>query len=413
MFTWYVARRLFQHTDDVKRVSKPAIRIATLGVAIGVATMLISTSIVLAFQDEIRNKVIGFGSHIQILNYDSQSSEQYEPIVFNEETFFLLDSIPGAKYIAPFCLKPGMLKTDDAFRGIVFKGVGSRYDYSFFRNHLVDGEITPFQDTVSTNKLIISQSLSKQLNLSLGSSVYAYFFEDNIKARRFTVSAIYCTNLTDFDNKLVFTDVSTVQKILGYDPYQFSGAEIKLTDFSRLNEANTYIINNINRTQDSYGEYYTSMTILEMYPQIFAWLQLLNLDVWVILILMVCVAGFTMISGLLIIILERTTFIGVMKALGANNSSMRHIFLYFSSFIVLRGLIIGNLLAAVLIFIQKQWQVVHLDSAVYYVDAVPVCVNWWYFFIINIATLLICILALIVPSYLISNIHPAKSIRFE
>lgn len=413
MFTWYVARRLFQHTDDVKRVSKPAIRIATLGVAIGVATMLISTSIVLAFQDEIRNKVIGFGSHIQILNYDSQSSEQYEPIVFNEETFFLLDSIPGAKYIAPFCLKPGMLKTDDAFRGIVFKGVGSRYDYSFFRNHLVDGEITPFQDTVSANKLIISQSLSKQLNLSLGSSVYAYFFEDNIKARRFTVSAIYCTNLTDFDNKLVFTDVSTVQKILGYDPYQFSGAEIKLTDFSRLNEANTYIINNINRTQDSYGEYYTSMTILEMYPQIFAWLQLLNLDVWVILILMVCVAGFTMISGLLIIILERTTFIGVMKALGANNSSMRHIFLYFSSFIVLRGLIIGNLLAAVLIFIQKQWQVVHLDSAVYYVDAVPVCVNWWYFFIINIATLLICILALIVPSYLISNIHPAKSIRFE
>ncbi len=413
MFTWYVARRLFQHTDDVKRVSKPAIRIATLGVAIGVATMLISTSIVLAFQDEIRNKVIGFGSHIQILNYDSQSSEQYEPIVFNEETFSLLDSVPGAKYIAPFCMKPGMLKTDDAFRGIVFKGVGSRYDYSFFRNHLVAGEIIPFQDTVSTNKLIISQSLSKQMNLSVGSSVYAYFFEDNIKARRFTISAIYCTNLTDFDNKLVFTDVSTVQKILGFDSYQYSGAEIKLSDFSRLNEANTYIINNVNRTQDSYGAYYTSMTIFEMYPQIFAWLQLLNLDVWVILILMVCVAGFTMISGLLIIILERTNFIGVMKALGANNSRMRHIFLYFSSFIVLRGLLIGNILAAVLIFIQKQWQVVHLDSTVYYVDAVPVCVNWWYFLIINLSTLLICVLALIIPSYLISNIHPAKSIRFE
>lgn len=413
MFTWYVARRLFQHTDDVKRVSKPAIRIATLGVAIGVATMLISTSIVLAFQDEIRNKVIGFGSHIQILNYDSQSSEQYEPIVFNEETFSLLDSVPGAKYIAPFCMKPGMLKTDDAFRGIVFKGVGSRYDYSFFRNHLVAGEVSPFQDTVSTNKLIISQSLSKQMNLSVGSSVYAYFFEDNIKARRFTISAIYCTNLTDFDNKLVFTDVSTVQKILGFDSYQYSGAEIKLSDFSRLDEANSFIINNVNRTQDSYGAYYTSMTIFEMYPQIFAWLQLLNLDVWVILILMVCVAGFTMISGLLIIILERTNFIGVMKALGANNSRMRHIFLYFSSFIVLRGLFIGNILAGVLIFIQKQWQVVHLDSTVYYVDAVPVCVNWWYFLIINLSTLLICLLALIIPSYLISNIHPAKSIRFE
>jgi lipoprotein-releasing system permease protein len=413
MFTWYVARRLFQHTDDVKRVSKPAIRIATLGVAIGVATMLISTSIVLAFQDEIRNKVIGFGSHIQIINYDSHNSEQYEPIVFNEETLTLLDSVPNAEFVSPFCLKPGMLKTENAFRGVVFKGVGSRYDYSFFRDHLVDGEIIPFQDTITTNKLIISRSISKQLNLNVGSTVYAYFFEDKVKARKFTVSAIYCTNLTDFDNKLVFTDVNTVQKILGFDSYQYSGAEIKLSDFNQLNEANSYIINNVNRTQDAYGAYYTSMTIFEMNPQIFAWLQLLNLDVWVILILMVCVAGFTMISGLLIIILERTNFIGVMKALGANNSSMRHIFLYFSSFIVLRGLIIGNLLAAVLIFIQKQWQVVHLDSAVYYVDAVPVCVNWWYFFIINLATLLICLLALIIPSYLISNIHPAKSIRFE
>jgi lipoprotein-releasing system permease protein len=413
MFTWYVARRLFQHTDDVKRVSKPAIRIATLGVAIGVATMLISTSIVLAFQSEIRNKVIGFGSHIQVINYDSHNADEYKPIVFNEETLSLLDSVPAAETIAPFCIKPGMLKTDDAFRGVVLKGLGSRYDYSFFRNHLVDGEIVPFQDTTVTNKLIISDALSKQMNLQVGSAVYAYFFEDKVKARKFTVSAIYCTNLTDFDNKLVFTDVAGVQKILGFDTYQFSGAEIKLYDFNRLDEASTYIINNINRTQDPYGQYYTSMTIFEMYPQIFAWLQLLDLDVWVILILMVCVAGFTMISGLLIIILERTNFIGIMKALGANNSSMRHIFLYFSSFIILRGLLIGNVLAAILIFIQKQWGVVHLDATVYYVDAVPVCVNWWYFLIINVATLLISVLALIVPSYLISNIHPAKSIRFE
>lgn len=413
MFTWYVARRLFQHTDDVKRVSKPAIRIATLGVAIGVATMLISTSIVLAFQSEIRNKVIGFGSHIQVINYDSHNADEYKPIVFNEETLSLLDSVPAAETIAPFCIKPGMLKTDDAFRGVVLKGLGSRYDYSFFRNHLVDGEIVPFQDTTVTNKLIISDALSKQMNLQVGSAVYAYFFEDKVKARKFTVSAIYCTNLTDFDNKLVFTDVAGVQKILGFDTYQFSGAEIKLYDFNRLDEASTYIINNINRTQDPYGQYYTSMTIFEMYPQIFAWLQLLDLDVWVILILMVCVAGFTMISGLLIIILERTNFIGIMKALGANNSSMRHIFLYFSSFIILRGLLIGNALAAILIFIQKQWGVVHLDATVYYVDAVPVCVNWWYFLIINVTTLLISVLALIVPSYLISNIHPAKSIRFE
>ena len=413
MFTWFIASRLFRHSDDVKRVSKPAIRIATLGVAVGVAIMLLSTGVVLAFQSEIKNKVLGFGSHIQVINYDSQNAEQYKPIVFNQETFSVLDSVPGAQTVSPFCIKPGMLKTDSTFRGVMFKGVGERYDYSFFRNHLVDGEISSFPDTSNTGKLIISQSLSKQMSLKVGSDVYAYFFEDRVKARKFKVSAIYCTNLTDFDNKLVFTDVSTVQKLLGFDTYQYSGAEIWLNDFNQLPEASSYIINKVNRTQDPYGAYYTSMNIYEMYPQIFAWLQLLNLDVWVILILMVCVAGVTMISGLLIIILERTNFIGILKALGASNARMRHIFLYFSFFVILRGMIYGNILAFAIIFIQQQWHLIHLDPTVYYVEAVPVTIDWAFFAIINVATLIICVLALVVPSYLISNIHPARSIRFE
>lgn len=413
MFTWFIASRLFRHSDDVKRVSKPAIRIATLGVAVGVAIMLLSTGVVLAFQSEIKNKVLGFGSHIQVINYDSQNAEQYKPIVFNQETFSVLDSVPGAQTVSPFCIKPGMLKTDNTFRGVMFKGVGERYDYSFFRNHLVDGEISSFPDTSNSGKLVISQSLSKQMSLKVGSDVYAYFFEDRVKARKFKVSAIYCTNLTDFDNKLVFTDVSTVQKLLGFDTYQYSGAEIWLNDFNQLPEASSYIINKVNRTQDPYGAYYTSMNIYEMYPQIFAWLQLLNLDVWVILILMVCVAGVTMISGLLIIILERTNFIGILKALGASNARMRHIFLYFSFFVILRGMIYGNILAFAIIFIQQQWHLIHLDPTVYYVEAVPVTVDWAFFAIINVATLVICVLALVIPSYLISNIHPAKSIRFE
>jgi len=413
MFTWFIASRLFRHSDDVKRVSKPAIRIATLGVAVGVAIMLLSTGVVLAFQSEIKNKVLGFGSHIQVINYDSQNAEQYKPIVFNQETLSVLDSVPGAQTVSPFCIKPGMLKTDSTFRGVMFKGVGERYDYSFFRNHLVDGEISSFPDTSNTGKLIISQSLSKQMSLKVGSDVYAYFFEDRVKARKFKVSAIYCTNLTDFDNKLVFTDVSTVQKLLGFDTYQYSGAEIWLNDFNQLPEASSYIINKVNRTQDPYGAYYTSMNIYEMYPQIFAWLQLLNLDVWVILILMVCVAGVTMISGLLIIILERTNFIGILKALGASNARMRHIFLYFSFFVILRGMIYGNILAFAIIFIQQQWHLIHLDPTVYYVEAVPVTIDWAFFAIINVATLIICVLALVVPSYLISNIHPARSIRFE
>ena len=183
--------------------------------------------------------------------------------------------------------------------------------------------------------------------------------------------------------------------------------------FEQLQEASSYVISHLNRTQDAYGASYSCMTIFEMYPQIFAWLQLLDLDVWVILILMVCVAGFTMISGLLIIILERTNFIGVMKALGASNSKMRHIFLFFSSFIIVRGMIYGNILACILLFAQQRWHLLHLNPTVYYVDAVPVMFNGWYYLIINMSTLIVCVLALIIPSYLISNIHPARSIRFE
>ena len=413
MYTWLMARRIFSHQDDAARVSRPAIRISTIGVAIGVAVMLVSVSVALGFQHEVQAKLLGFGSHIQVFSYESLGSEELKPIVIDSDITERIEAIPGVSHVQRFCVKPGMLKTDESFRGVVFRGVGQEYDTSFLSQHLVAGEMPHLTDSVSSGQLLISQQLAQQLQLQVGSSVYAYFFENSIKARRFRVSGIYCTHLADFDKQIVYADLYTVHKLFNWDTHQMSGAEILTDDITRLDDVRDHLVKSIHKQHDAYGAQYTSMTIRELYPQVFAWLHLLDLDVWVILILMTCVAGFTMISGLLIIILERTNFIGVMKAMGATNAEMRHLFLHYAVFIVLRGMLYGNLLAFALIVLQYFTGIVHLDPNVYYVDSVPVLFCWPYFLLVNIFTLVSCVMALILPSYIISSIHPARSIRFE
>lgn len=413
MYTWFIARRLFSHSGDAKKVSRPAIIIATAGVAVGVAVMILSVCVVLGFKWEIQQKVLGFGSHIQVLNYESIAQGVSMPIVINDEVESGLKEIAGVRHLQRFCTKPGMLKTSESFRGVTFRGIGPDYDVSFLQEHLVDGHLPAFSDTTSTGGLLISQRLAQQLMLKTGDDIYAYFFEQSVRARRFTVSGIFSTNLTDFDNAIVYVDLYTVKSLLKWDTEQYSGAEIVLDDFSKLDDVSAQVASKINHTQDAYGAYYTSPTIRELYPQIFSWLDLLDMDVLVILILMICLSGFTMISGLLIIILERTNFIGVMKALGASNGSIRHLFLYFAVFIILRGLLLGNLIAFAIILVQRHFGLVHLNPEIYYVSTVPLQVNATYIIIINLATLLISLLALILPSYIVSNIHPARSIRFE
>lgn len=413
MYTWFIARRLFSHSGDAKKVSRPAIIIATAGVAVGVAVMILSVCVVLGFKWEIQQKVLGFGSHIQVLNYESIAQGVSMPIVINDEVESGLKEIAGVRHLQRFCTKPGMLKTSESFRGVTFRGIGPDYDVSFLQEHLVDGHLPAFSDTTSTGGLLISQRLAQQLMLNTGDDIYAYFFEQSVRARRFTVSGIFSTNLTDFDNAIVYVDLYTVKSLLKWDTEQYSGAEIVLDDFSKLDDVSAQVASKINHTQDAYGAYYTSPTIRELYPQIFSWLDLLDMDVLVILILMICLSGFTMISGLLIIILERTNFIGVMKALGASNGSIRHLFLYFAVFIILRGLLLGNLIAFAIILVQRHFGLVHLNPEIYYVSTVPLQVNATYIIIINLATLLISLLALILPSYIVSNIHPARSIRFE
>lgn len=413
MFTWFVAKRLFAQGGSSGRASRLATGIATVGVAIGLAVMLVSVAIVLGFQREVQDKVLGFGAHIKVLNFRTLGHQEFSPIVIDDSITSRLAAIPNVASVARFCIKPGMLKTDANFRGIAIQGVGQDYDQSFISNHLVKGEMPVFTDSVSSGKLVISQAMAREMQVDVGETIFAYFFEQTVRARKFTVAGIYQTNLTDFDKNFAYTDLNTIHRLLGWDSQQYAGAEIRLKDFDRLDETLMNVVNEVNHKQDAYGEYYSSMTIRQEHPQIFGWLNLLDMDIAVILILMICISIFTAVSGLLIIILERTNFIGIMKALGAPGKQVRRIFVNYAMLIILRGIVLGNLLAFALIYLQKQFGLVTLDPEVYYVEAVPVMVNWWWVLAIDLGTLVISALAMIVPSLVVSNITPAKSIRFE
>lgn len=410
----FLAKRIYNDKGDRQKVSRPAIRIATLGVAIGLAVMIVTVSVVLGFKHTIRDKVIGFGSHIQVENFLTMQSTDPYPICVDDSMMSVLKAIPGIRHAERFALTQGILKTDADFLGISFKGVGPEYDMSFIRQNLTAGEVPPFSDQATSQKLLISQMTANKLKLKVGDKVFAYFISnDNVRARRFTVTGIYQTNMTQFDQNLCFTDLYSVAKLNSWQPDQCSGAELLVNDFSKLDETATQVVKRVNRTSDHYGDTYTSQTILEAYPQIFSWLGLLDINVWIILALMICVAGFTMISGLLIIILERTQMIGILKALGASNTTVRHTFLWFAVFIIGRGMLIGDVLGIGIILIQKYTGLVRLDPANYYVNTAPVEVNLPIFLLVNVATLLVSVFVLIAPSYLISHIHPAKSMHYE
>lgn len=410
----FLAKRIYNDKGDRQKVSRPAIRIATLGVAIGLAVMIVTVSVVLGFKHTIRDKVIGFGSHIQVENFLTMQSTDPYPICVDDSMMSVLKAIPDIRHAERFALTQGILKTDADFLGISFKGVGPEYDMSFIRQNLTAGEVPPFSDQATSQKLLISQMTANKLKLKVGDKVFAYFISnDNVRARRFTVTGIYQTNMTQFDQNLCFTDLYSVAKLNSWQPDQCSGAELLVNDFSKLDETATQVVKRVNRTSDHYGDTYTSQTILEAYPQIFSWLGLLDINVWIILALMICVAGFTMISGLLIIILERTQMIGILKALGASNTTVRHTFLWFAVFIIGRGMLIGDVLGIGIILIQKYTGLVRLDPANYYVNTAPVEVNLPIFLLVNVATLLVSVFVLIAPSYLISHIHPAKSMHYE
>lgn len=410
----FLAKRIYKDPQNKEQASRPAIRIATIGVAIGIIVMLLSTCIILGFKQTIKDKVVGFGGHIQVANFLTHQTTDSYPIIVNDSIKRVIKKIDGVQHVSTFALKQGILKTNTDFLGISFKGVTKDFDNSFITQHLISGKFPLFGTPESKKSIVISATIANKLNLKEGDKVFAYFIDDNdVRIRTFRVAGIYETNLSLFDNVTCFIDLQNVIKLNNWTNNQATGMEVTINNFDRLNEVSAQFVNKINRTVDAEGNTYSSQTIKELVPQIFSWLNLLDINVWIILSLMILVASVTMVSGLLIIILERTNMIGLLKALGAKNKVIRSTFLYFAFFIIVRGMIIGNSIAFLLLLIQKYMGVVKLDANIYYVSVVPVQLNIPIIVLINLATVIISILVLIIPSYLIAHIHPSKSIKYE
>lgn len=413
----FLARRFFHsgNKENKRKASAPAIRIATAGVALGLVVMILSLCMVKGFQREVSRKLTGFASHMEILDLKSQTSPESYPIVTDAAFIGKVSRIPGVARVQRVSSKMGILKTEDSFQGVALKGVGKDYDLDFIRENLVEGRIPAFTDSASTNKILVSQMQADALGLKVGGKVYAYFFENTVKMRRFEIAGIYRTNLSQYDKLFVITDIYTVGRLNEWEPDQSSALELTFDDSDRPDEIQVRVARAVNGTKDRNGASYSALGIREnpRVASVFTWLELLDFNVLIILVLMVCVAGFTMVSGLLILILERTNTIGVLKAMGATNTRIRHIFLWFAAMIVGRGLLIGDVIGLAAVWAQSRWGLVRLDPATYYVDAVPVDFNVWWILALNAATLFITVLALVVPSFMISRIQPARVIRFD
>lgn len=418
---FYIARHLYAGGNPSHKASRPAIRIAMLGIAIGMATMIVSISVVLGFKHTIRDKITGFGSHIVVSNYMTlQTTDQTHPVNANDSLVKKIKGIQGVKHVQRYSQKQGVLKTDDDFLGVMFKGVGEDYDTTFLAENLIAGKMPKFSAEKSARQLLVSKSMADKLRLSVGGKVFAYFIGDeDVRVRPFTVAGIYQTNLAKYDDIMCFADLYTVSKLNGWESlpqegkYEVTGLEVSTTDFDSIDFVEDRFIDKVNKTFDSDAHPLTTATIQEMSPQIFSWLDLLDLNVWIILALMVCVSGFTMISGLLIIILERSAMIGLLKALGARNSLIRRVFRWLALFIVIRGMIVGNILGIGLCLLQQYTGFISLDPTTYYVSEAPVELNIPLILLLNVVTLVITVAALVLPSALVSTIHPSRSMRAE
>ncbi|OJV75604.1 MAG: ABC transporter permease [Bacteroidia bacterium 44-10] len=410
----FIAKRIYKgDKKNDKRVSSPAIKIAIAGIALGLAVMIVAVCIIVGFKKEVRAKVVGFGSHIQITAFESSSSYEHSPISFSDTLAAILTANPNIRHFQEFITKPGIIKTDDNFLGVVLKGESEEYDWEFFRKNMLEGTILQTNDTSRVNQAIISKNIADKLRLKIGDSFTCYFVQEPVRARRFQISGIYSTNFEDYDKLYVIVGSNVLSSLNGWDSDMVSGIEVLVRDYDNLDRVAQDLFFDMASYKDRLGNTLYTRSIKDINPMIFNWLNLLDMNVWVITILMLVVSGFTMISGLLIIILERTNMIGILKSMGARDLSIRKVFLYLSTFLIGQGMLWGNIIALAFCLIQNKFQLLKLDPATYYLSAVPVDLNPLYVILLNICTLIVSLLMMIGPSYLVARITPAKSIRFE
>ena len=409
----FIARRLYKSEQGSRSVSRPAVLIAQIGVALGLAVMLVTIAVSFGFKHEVREKAVGFSSHIHISNYESGQSHEALPVAADSALLGRLAAIPSVEHVQRYAAKPGVFRTDNDFIGYILKGVGEDYDLSFYAQYLKEGVLPQFSDSVASGNILISRVIADKLQLNVGDKVDSYFLQGTMRARRYMVAGIYETGFNEYDRLFVIADLKAVQALNRWEPDQVTGVEVALTDFSKVEDMNWELGTMLDRTEDKYGNQYLVQSVTDINPGLFAWLDVLDMNVWLILALMIGVAGFTMISGLLILIIERTQFIGILKALGASNASVRKAFLYLAMLIIGKGMLWGNIVGLGLCAVQKFTGLIPLDPANYYLDRVPIEFNWLFILAVNVVMFVLSVLILIVPSHLISRIYPTKAMRFE
>jgi len=407
---YFIAKRLITAKHYKSSISAPIIKIAISAIAIGMIMMIVSVATGIGLQQKIREKISAFNGHIIISNFDSNQSEvTLVPISKKQDFYPKFNSVEGINHIQAIASKAGIIRTEAAFEGIIFKGVGNDYKWDNIKEYIVDGALPDFSKGLNEN-VVISQFLANRLHLKVGDKFNTFFMKEGQNKlpniRRFQITGIFNSGFQEFDATYIIGDIRHMQRINKWSPDEVGAFEVFVDDFDNIKSVGDEVYQHTGSTLDT-------KTIIEKYSYIFEWLQLFDFNIIVILVVMILVATINMVVALLVLILERTQMIGVLKALGANNWSIRKIFLYNASYLILRGLFWGNLIGVGILLVQQQFGVVKLNPENYYVDQAPVYLNWGYIGLLNLLTVGVCIIVLLIPSYIITKISPVKAIRFD
>ncbi len=399
-------------------MSKPIVRIAVLGISLGLVVMILTVAIVTGFQNEIRDKVIGFGSNIQITNYDSNTSLEPTPVSRKQSFYPSIEEKPGIKHIQVYATKNGLLKTKKENEGVLLKGVGSDFDWSFIKKNLKEGEAFSVTDTGTSKSIVLSKVMAARLDLKTGDKLLIYFVtkkkeaeedaapEYEQRVKDFYISGIYETGFEEYDKKVALVDIAQIQKLNYWTRDQVGGFEVSIDDYTKIDKMGEIV-------NEEIGQELSAQTIRQTNSTIFTWLDLQDVNAIVVISLMILVAGINMISALLIIILERTNMIGILKALGSSNGGIQKIFLYNAAFMIGKGLLWGNIAGIALCLFQKQFGIFTLPQETYYISVVPINMEPLHILLLNAGTLLACLFMLVIPSFIVSRITPVKAIRFS
>lgn len=402
---WKIAQRLYFSDQNNVRSSRPAVRVALLGIMIGVLIMIVAISVVIGFKREITQKVAGFGSHIQVVNFDNNSTYELQPIRVTDSLLNAIRQIDHVTHISQFATKPGIIKTDSTFQGIVFKGT----DYwDYFSQNIIEGTLPE-----NENEILLSKELANSLRVKVDDRLLCYFIEDELRVRRLHVTGIYNTCMVEMDKVFVLGHIDMVRRLSEWDKDQVSGLEVLVDDLLHLPEATESVYFATANRLDKDGNTLYTQNLQQLNPQIFGWLDLLDMNVIIIIVLMLCVSGFSIITGLIILILDSIALIGTLKALGANDRFVRRIFVYQALMLIGKGMLWGNIIGLGVCALQYFTHIIPLEASSYYVSYVPMAFAWGWWLLLNIGTLLVSWLILLAPSAIVTQISPAKVMHFE